>query len=110
MIFLWFFSLNFFNLYLNQYPIYFSFYLESFYYITIIFLVIHLNLKSFSNSSIIVLSFVWMKFIFENKKNYFKIIFLICAALHDFFFLLFYLINLICVSISIIVYLNKKLL
>jgi len=59
---------------------------------TIIFLVMHLNLKSFSDLFIILfLSFIWMKFIFENKKNYFSDIFLICAALHDVFppFILF---------------------
>jgi hypothetical protein len=40
---------------------------------TIIFLVIPLNLKSFSDLFIILfLSFIWMKFIFENKKNYFS--------------------------------------
>jgi len=57
---------------------------------TIIFLVMHLNLKSFYNSSIIVfLSFIWMNFIFENK-------FFLCVALLDVvFFLLFYSINLI---------------
>ena len=50
-----------------------------------------------------------MNYIFKNKKNYFQIIFLICVALHDVFFpVLFYLINLICVSISIIFCLNKK--
>ena len=74
------------------------------------FLSMHLNLKSFSDSSIIFfLSFVWMNYILKNKKNYFQIIFLICVALHDVFFpVLFYLINLICVSISIIFCLNKK--
>jgi len=35
----------------------------------IIILVMHLNLKSFSDLSIIFLFFVWVKFIFENKKN-----------------------------------------
>jgi len=54
----------------------------------IIFLVKHLNLKIFYDSSIIFfLSFIWMNFIFENKKNYFQIIFLICATLHDDFFI-----------------------
>jgi len=48
-----------------------------------------------------------MNFIFE--KKYFQIIFLIYAALYDFFPLLFYSINLICVSISIIICLNKKI-
>ena len=57
---------------------------------TIIFLVMHLNLKSFYNSSIIFfLSFILMNFIFENK-------FFLCVALLDVvFFLLFYSINLI---------------
>ena len=50
-----------------------------------------------------------MKFIFENKKKYFQIIFLISAALHSIFPLLFYSIKLICISISIIVCLNKKI-
>ena len=49
----------------------------------IIFFVMHLNLRSFSDSSIFFLSFELMNFIYENKKNYFQIIFLICAALHD---------------------------
>ena len=49
-----------------------------------------------------------MNFIFKNKKNYFHIIFITCAALHDFLHL-FYSINLICVSIFIIVCLNKKI-
>jgi len=49
-----------------------------------------------------------MNFIFENKKNYFYIIFITCAALHDFLHL-FYSINLICISIFIIVCLNKKI-
>jgi hypothetical protein len=46
----------------------------------------YLNLKSFSDSSIILffLSFVWMNFIFE--KFFFQIIFPIYAALHDVFF------------------------
>jgi hypothetical protein len=49
------------------------------------------------------------EFTFENKKFYFQIIFIIYTALHDGFFpLLFYSINLICVSISVIVCLNKK--
>ena len=49
-----------------------------------------------------------MNFIFENKKNYFYIIFITCTALHDFLHL-FYSINLICISIFIIVCLNKKI-
>jgi len=56
--------------------------------------------------SIFFLSFLKMNFIFKIKNIYFHIIFLICVVLQDFF--LFYSINLICVSISIII-LYKKL-
>jgi hypothetical protein len=52
-----------------------------------------------------------MKFIFENKKYLFlKIdnIFDMCSLAH-FFSLLFYSSNLMCVSISIIIWLNKKI-
>jgi hypothetical protein len=69
------------------------------------FLSMHLNLKSFSNSSIIFFYLLYEWTIFLKIKN----IVLICVALHDVFFpVLFYLINLICVSISIIFCLNKK--
>jgi hypothetical protein len=34
------------------------------------FLVMHLNLKSIFDSFIFFLAFVWMKFIFENKKKF----------------------------------------
>ena len=45
----------------------------------------------------------------KKKKNYFQIIILIYATLHDvFFFILFVTINIICVSIFSIVCLNKK--
>ena len=50
-----------------------------------------------------------MNFIFKIKNIYFLIIFLICAALHNDFFLLFYSINFIGKFISIIVSLNKKI-
>jgi hypothetical protein len=51
-----------------------------------------------------------MNFIFENKKKYFHIIFIISVILNNIFFLLFYSINLICLFISIIVWLIIKLL
>jgi hypothetical protein len=69
------------------------------------FLSMHLNLKSFSNSSIIFFYLLYEWTIFLKIKN----IVLIFVALHNVFFpILFYLINLICVSISIIFCLNKK--
>jgi hypothetical protein len=49
-----------------------------------------------------------MNFISENKKKFQKK-FLVCTALHIIFFLLFYSNNLICVSIFIIVWLDKKI-
>jgi len=49
------------------------------------------------------------EFYFWKQKKYVQIIFLICAVLHDFFLFLFYSINLICVSIFIIICLNKKI-
>ena len=36
----------------------------------IIVLVMHLNLKSFYDLAIIYLYFIWLKFIFENKKKF----------------------------------------
>jgi len=75
-----------------------------------IFLVIYLNLKSFYNSSIIFFNLLygWTLFL-KIKNNYFMIIFLICAVLHDVFipYILFDQFNF--VKISIIVCLNKKI-
>jgi hypothetical protein len=53
---------------------------------TINFLVMHLNLKSFYYSSIILfLSLVWMNFIFENKKIFSYNIFNMCSFAWFFF-------------------------
>jgi hypothetical protein len=76
----------------------------------IIFFVMHLNLRSFSDSSIFFLSFELMNFIYENKKNYFQIIFLICATLHDssplFDSIILIILIYICLLIFQVLYLN----
>jgi hypothetical protein len=62
----------------------------------------------FSYSSIYIYIYLYrLTLFFKIKIIYFQIIFLICVTLH--IFILFYSINLKCVSFSIIVWLNKKI-
>ena len=67
----------------------------------------HLIFKEIFLINLFFLSFIYMKFIFENKKKLFLNNISNMWALHIIFFFLFYSFNLMCMSIFIIM--NKKI-
>jgi len=97
-----FFFLNYFLFIFKLILILFSFFFRE----LLTFLVILYAFNFWRGFFLLIYIYRWTLF-FKIKIIYFQIIFLICVTLH--IFILFYSINLKCVSFSIIVWLNKKI-